>query len=100
MNRLRKTQLVILAIGATACAGILLRFRRGMLAGLTGPAQAPAPTVVGQAPVLAVLHQHTCERCGNRWRHASTSLGVEADHVCTSCGRISRWPDGPRTGQA
>ena len=41
------------------------------------------------------LHSHTCEACGNRWRHLGAfNLGDPGAHACSACGTVQWWKDG------
>jgi len=40
-------------------------------------------------------HGHTCESCGNRWRHLGAfNLGDPVAHTCKTCGTVQWWKDG------
>lgn len=40
-------------------------------------------------------HAHTCEACGNRWRHLGAfNLGDPQAHTCKQCGTVQWWKDG------
>ena len=38
-------------------------------------------------------HGHTCDHCGFRWSHGSSSRGAEAAHTCLRCGAVQWWQD-------
>jgi hypothetical protein len=41
------------------------------------------------------LHSHTCEACGNKWRHLGAfNLGDPGSHTCGRCGTVQWWKDG------
>lgn len=41
------------------------------------------------------LHTHTCEACGNRWRHLGAfNIGDPNSHTCGKCGIVQWWKDG------
>lgn len=41
------------------------------------------------------MHAHTCDACGNRWRHLGAfNVGDSASHTCKSCGVVQWWKDG------
>ena len=74
------------------------------------PAQPPpqAPSIGGMLGTVALavgigvlgaymldLHTHTCEACGQRWRHLGAfNVGDSASHTCKSCGTVQWWKDG------
>jgi hypothetical protein len=40
-------------------------------------------------------HSHSCESCGNRWRHLGAfNVGDPVAHTCKSCGTVQWWKDG------
>jgi len=40
-------------------------------------------------------HTHTCEACGNRWRHLGAfNMGDAEAHTCGKCGTVQWWKDG------
>jgi hypothetical protein len=50
------------------------------------------------------VHAHTCEACGNRWRHLGAfNLGDLEAHRCQKCGQVQWWKcgwqraEGPRS---
>ncbi len=74
-------------------------------------AQPPAPPPsksIGTLGVLAIAvgvgvlgyymldgHTHTCEACGNRWRHLGAfNMGDPEAHTCERCGTVQWWKDG------
>ena len=41
------------------------------------------------------MHSHTCEACGNRWRHLGAfNVGDPESHTCGKCGTVQWWKDG------
>lgn len=41
------------------------------------------------------LHAHTCDGCGNRWRHLGAfNVGDPTSHTCGKCGVVQWWKDG------
>jgi hypothetical protein len=41
------------------------------------------------------LHAHTCDACGNRWRHLGAfNVGDPGSHTCGQCGVVQWWKDG------
>jgi hypothetical protein len=41
------------------------------------------------------LHSHTCEACGERWRHLGVfNHGDPVSHTCGKCGTVQWWKDG------
>lgn len=72
------------------------------------PAPPPAPSLGGVIGTVAIaigvgvlgaymldLHSHTCEACGNRWRHLGAfNLGDPVSHTCSKCGTVQWWKDG------
>lgn len=41
------------------------------------------------------LHAHTCESCGNKWRHLGAfNIGDPGSHTCARCGTVQWWKDG------
>lgn len=41
------------------------------------------------------LHGHSCDRCGQRWRHfGAFNLGDEQSHTCSRCGEVQWWKCG------
>lgn len=41
------------------------------------------------------LHGHTCDKCGQRWRHfGAFNLGDEDSHTCARCGQVQWWKCG------
>ncbi len=51
---------------------------------------------IGVAGALVFdLHGHTCDSCGNRWKHLGAfNDGDLAAHTCSSCGTVQQWKDG------
>jgi hypothetical protein len=40
-------------------------------------------------------HAHTCEGCGNSWRHLGAfNFGEVPAHTCKVCGTVQFWKDG------
>lgn len=40
-------------------------------------------------------HAHTCEACGNSWRHLGAfNVGDPGAHSCSKCGTVQWWKDG------
>jgi len=40
-------------------------------------------------------HSHTCESCGNKWRHLGAfNVGDPGAHACSACGTVQWWKDG------
>jgi hypothetical protein len=69
----------------------------------------PPPTSVGKMITVVALaigvgvlgyymldgHTHTCEACGERWRHLGAfNLGDPGAHTCGKCGTVQWWKDG------
>lgn len=68
---------------------------------------APPPSFGNMIGVLAIavgvgvlgaymldMHTHTCEACGNKWRHLGAfNLGDPVAHTC-KCGTVQWWKDG------
>jgi hypothetical protein len=41
------------------------------------------------------MHAHTCDACGNRWRHLGAfNVGDPTSHTCGKCGVVQWWKDG------
>ena len=41
------------------------------------------------------LHAHTCEACGNSWRHLGAfNVGDPGSHTCSKCSTVQWWKDG------
>lgn len=67
------------------------------------------PTLGGTLGVIAIalgvgvlgafvfdLHGHTCNTCGNRWRHLGAfNVGDETAHTCAGCGTVQWWKNCP-----
>ena len=72
------------------------------------PASSPPPSIGNMLGVIAIavgvgvlgvymfdLHSHTCEGCGNRWRHLGAfNVGDPDAHACGKCGTVQWWKDG------
>lgn len=41
------------------------------------------------------MHSHTCQACGNRWRHLGAfNFGEVKAHTCAKCGTVEWWKCG------
>ena len=75
------------------------------------PASAPASPPASIGTMLSVVavalgvgvlgyymldgHAHTCESCGQRWRHLGAfNVGDPGAHTCGKCGTVQWWKDG------
>lgn len=68
----------------------------------------PPPSIGNMLGVLAIAvgvsvlgyyvldgHSHTCESCGNSWRHLGVfNVGDPGAHACGKCGTVQWWKDG------
>lgn len=75
---------------------------------LPEPETEPSPSIGKMLGVVALAlgvgvlgyyvldgHSHTCEACGQRWRHLGAfNLGDPVAHTCGKCGTVQWWKDG------
>lgn len=111
-NATATTIAIVIAATSVASTGTSATNTKGAMANSARnsppPPSSPPPSVGKMLGTVAValgigmlgvymldLHTHTCEVCGNSWRHMGAfNVGDPGSHTCVKCGTVQWWKDG------